>query len=129
VSRWPLGNQELELLQYVTEHAPVTVGEAAEHFSAEQGLARTTVATVLERLRAKGYLTRSRQTGPYQYSPSLTRTDLLRGLVRDFATRVLGGSSQPLMQYLVEDADLSEEEIARLRTMVEELVAKESEKW
>ena len=111
----------MEILQYVTHHAPVTVGEVAEYFSNEQGLARTTVATVLERLRGKGYLTRIKKKGPYRYSPRLSRTDLLRGLIKDFATRVLGGSSQPLMQYLVEDADLSEAEIAQLRALVDDL--------
>ena len=119
-----LGDQELEVLGYVSRHAPISVGEVAEHFASTRGLARTTLATVLERLRAKGYLTRARADGPYRYSPSLPRKELLRGLVRDFAARVLGGSPQPLMQYLLEEADLTDEEVTRLQDLVRELEQK-----
>ena len=46
-----IGDQELALLRYVAEEGPVTVGQAAEGFGAPRGLARSTVLTVMERLR------------------------------------------------------------------------------
>src|SRR5258707_353303 len=50
-----LGEQELELLRYVTEHAPVTVAEVMEGYGKQTGLARSTIKTMMERLHKKGY--------------------------------------------------------------------------
>jgi predicted transcriptional regulator len=122
--RAALGNQELEVFQYVAERAPIAVGDVAREFGAQRGLARTTILTVMERLRRKGYLRRRKVEGVYQYSPSVAKSDVLRSLVRDFAQRVLGGSSEPFMAYLLEDAELSEAEIEDLRKLVAERSAK-----
>src|SRR5207249_331104 len=59
-----LGDQELEVLRFVAEHAPISVGEVAERFGEPRGLARTTILTVMERLRKKGFLTRSKAERP-----------------------------------------------------------------
>jgi len=120
--RPPLGEQELALLRFVIDHAPVSVGEAAETFGKAHGLARTTVLTVMARLRKKGYLERARDDGGvYRYSPSVSHAELLRSLVGDFTERMLGGSVQPFVAYLVEKVDLSEEELAALRKLVQRL--------
>ena len=50
-----LGRAELEILQYVVDRNPIRVGEVAEHFAGAGGKARTTILTVMERLRTKGY--------------------------------------------------------------------------
>jgi predicted transcriptional regulator len=114
-----LGDQELEVFQYVAEHAPIAVGDVARDFGAARGLARTTILTVMERLRRKGYLRRRKAAGVYRYSPSIARQEVLRSLVRDFAQRVLGGSPQPFMAYLLEDAELSEGEVEDLKKLVD----------
>ena len=42
-----LGDQELELLQFITEHSPMTVREAYEGYGKDKGLARTTILTTV----------------------------------------------------------------------------------
>ena len=122
MKRPPLGEQELALLRYVIDRAPVSVGEAAEAFGKAHGLARTTVLTMMERLRNKGYLERSRDDGgAYRYSPCVSRAELLRALVGDFTERMLGGSLQPFVAYLAEETELSDEELATLRKLVARL--------
>lgn len=116
-----LGDQELEVLRYVTDHAPISVGEVAEHFHETRGLARTTILTVMERLRGKGYLTRKKDDGTYRYSPSISKEELQRSLARDFADRVFGGSLQPFVMSLAEDADLSADELQELKQLVKKL--------
>src|SRR5688572_11112883 len=92
-----LGCVELEVLQYVADHNPIRVGEVAEHFANTTGRARTTVLTVMERLRAKGYLSRKRIDGTWHYSPKLAKGTLLRGLVRRFVDESLAGSLTPFL--------------------------------
>jgi len=113
-----LGDQELTLLRYVTDHAPVTVREAAEKFGEPHGLARTTILTMMERLRKKNYLTRFKDQGAFQYRPVVAKTELMQTLVRDFVEKSLGGSLSPFVAYLSESKSLTERELADLRRLV-----------
>jgi predicted transcriptional regulator len=45
----------------------------------------------------------------------------MQTVVRDFVDEVLGGSVSPLTPYLVETENLDDEDLARLRSLVEEL--------
>jgi predicted transcriptional regulator len=114
-----ISRAELEVLHHVTERHPATVREVAEHFQETRGWARTTLLTLLERLRGKGYLERTEGEGPNRYLPTVSRAELLGLLVRDFVQRGLRGSIAPVMTYLGE-ADLSDEELDALRRLVRE---------
>ena len=116
-----IGRVELEILQYISEHHPVTVRAVADHAAATKGHVRTTVLNIMERLRAKGCLRRRKIDGIYHYSPTVAKVDFLRGMVRDFVQKSLGGSISPFMAYLSEEAELSERELAELRNLVAEL--------
>ena len=121
MDRPPLGDLELAVLQHISDHGPLTVGEVARLFAAERGLARTTVLTVMERLRGKEYVRRRKVGGVYEYSAKLPASEVLRGLIRDFRERVLGGTLQPFVAYLAEERDLSADEIEALRTLLDKL--------
>jgi predicted transcriptional regulator len=121
MSQPSLGGQELEVWRYIADHAPAPTRQVIEHFAAERGLARTTVLTVLERLRKKGYLSRVRQEGVYHYSPRVPPGEVLQGLVRQFIEKTLAGSVSPLVAYLARTKQLSDDEIADLQRLLEEL--------
>jgi predicted transcriptional regulator len=63
-----VGDQELALLRFIAETGPSTVGEVAEKFGEPRGLARSTVLTMMERLRQKAHLEREQVEGVYRYS-------------------------------------------------------------
>jgi predicted transcriptional regulator len=121
----PLGDQQLEVFNYVAEHAPITLNEVAKQYGEPRGLARTTVLTVMEKLRAKGYLARTKQEGVYRYSPSVNPEEVKKGLIGRFIEKALGGSIIPFIAYLGEKSDFTEEEITALRKRLEELESEE----
>ncbi len=121
MAKGTLGDQELALLRVVADTGPATVGEVAELFGEPRGLARSTVLTMMERLRQKGHLGRRMVNGVYRYRASASSTEVLRGLVRRFVERTLGGSVSPLVAYLDEGAELSDEELRALRQVVDRL--------
>ena len=123
-----VGEQELSVLRYVAEHGPVTVGEVAERFGEAQGLARSTILTMMERLRKKGHLTRRKVEGVFQYSSPLPASELLRGVVGDFVERSLSGSLSPFVTYLAEAEDVSEEELQQLQDVVARLQSRKQRK-
>ena len=119
-----IGQAELEVLNYIQDHHPVTVRQVADHVRAAKGHTRTTVLNVMTRLVAKGYLTRRKAGGVYTYSPRVGKAELLRSLVGDFISRALGGSLSPLVAYLAEDARLSDRDLTELREVVRKLDAR-----
>jgi predicted transcriptional regulator len=123
VTRPSLGEQELELLRFVSERAPIAGSEAAEQFGEAHGLARTTVLTVLERLRKKGYLTRRRREGVYQYSPKVAQAEVVQGLLRDFVEKTLQGSVSPVFAYLARNKHLTDRDLDDIQKLVDELRA------
>ena len=120
-SKAPLGSTEVAILRYIGDHHPIRVGEVAEHVASTTGQARTTVLTIMERLRRKGYLTRKRVEGVYRYSPKVAKTDMLRGLVEHFVDTALGGSVSPFVAYLAEGSPLSEGDLHTLKRLVHEM--------
>src|SRR4029453_12766813 len=117
----PVGDQELALLRFVAEARQATAGEAAERFGQPRGLARSTVLTMMERLRKKGHLTRRQQGGVYQYAPRIAPGAAVREAVKSFVDRTLDGSITPFVTYLGERADVSDEELAELESLLARL--------
>ena len=115
-----IGAEELAIFRFVHERQSATVREVADHF-AESGKARTTVLTVMERLRGKGLLSREKIAGAYRYSATLETSNLLHSLVGDFVSKVLGGSISPLAAYMSESEDISDDELKQLKRLVRDL--------
>jgi predicted transcriptional regulator len=116
-----IGEQELALLRQIADRGTVTVGEAADEFGSGRNLARSTVLTMMERLRQKGHLSRRMVDGVYRYRALASSADLLKGAVQRFVERNLDGSVSPLVAYLSETGELSEKELRDLEKIVARL--------
>src|SRR3954471_13128267 len=122
-----LGPLELDVLRYVADHHPITVREVGAHFAEAAGLARTTVLTVMQRLREKGYLRRKQRGNAQEYSPTIEKAELLEGIVADFVDASLGGKVSPFVAYLTKSAELTKEEVRKLEQLLERIEAREAE--
>lgn len=127
IPKEPLGRLELDVLQYIADHHPITVREVAAHFAATSGQARTTVLTVMERLRDKGYLKRRKASGVHRYSPTISKTDLFDRLVSGFVDEVLGGEVSPFVAYLTRSSLLSDDEVHKLEQLLQRLESRPRE--
>jgi predicted transcriptional regulator len=101
----------------------MTVGEAAERFGEPRELARSTVLTMMERLRRKGYLSRRMAQGVFRYRACASSADLLKDAVQRFVERSLDGSVSPFLAYLSEAPELSDQERQELERIVARLDA------
>jgi predicted transcriptional regulator len=114
----PVGEQEMALLRHIADRGSATVGEAAEAFGTGRDLARSTVLTMMERLRRKGHLSRRLVDGVYRYRAHSSSADLLKNAVGRFVERHLGGSVAPFLAYLSDAGELSEKERRELEKIV-----------
>lgn len=121
-----IGDQELALLTWVAEHDSATVAEVVDGFGVPRDLARSTVLTMMERLRRKGHLSRRQVRGLYRYRSAVGPGDILKRAVESFVERTLGGSVSPVVAYLTESADdLSPEQVRDLEDVLARLRDKE----
>src|ERR1700724_251034 len=122
-----IGDQELMLLRYVAEQGSITVAQAVDGFGATRALARSTVLTMMERLRAKGHLERRRVGGVFQYSSPRSSGELLRGAVHSFVEKTLDGSLSPFVSYLVDSAEVSDQARGELERLIAKLHSQRQE--
>ncbi|HJQ99079.1 MAG TPA: BlaI/MecI/CopY family transcriptional regulator [Candidatus Polarisedimenticolaceae bacterium] len=120
MARGTLGEQETQILREIVENGPGSVGELHTRFGEPKGLARSTVLTMMERLRAKGFLVRKRQDGIFRYAPR-EGGDVLSGVVGRFVENALGGSLSPFVAYLSGRERITEEELRDLERAVDRL--------
>jgi len=116
-----VGEQELGLLKHIADRDGATVGEAADEYGTPRRLARSTVLTMMERLRRKGHLERRLVDGVYRYRARVPAADILKNAVQRFVERNLDGSVSPFLAYLSESSDLSEKERRELEKIVARL--------
>jgi predicted transcriptional regulator len=120
-----IGEQELALLRHIADRESASVAETVEGYGVERGLARSTVLTMMERLRKKGFLSRSMDDGVFRYRALSSSADLLKGAVQRFVERNLDGSVSPFLAYLSDAADLTDRERQELERIVARLDASE----
>lgn len=125
--RGSLGEQETQILREIVENGPGSVGELQARFGEPKGLARSTVLTMMERLRAKGFLVRRRQDGIFRYAPR-AGGDVLSGVVGRFVENALGGSLSPFVAYLSDRERISEDELRDLERALERLRTRRKER-
>src|SRR5690606_34948679 len=98
--------------------------EVLEALTKEPRPAYTTVATLLTRLKEKGYVEAEERNFAYVFRPLVKRDQVVRRKLDDLVQRVLGGAVAPLAAYIAENRNLTPEQIETL----EEIIRSESGK-
>jgi predicted transcriptional regulator len=109
---------ETEILRLVWQLKEATVQEILEQLPDERTLAYNTVQTLLCRLEQKGYLKHHGKGRAHVFSPRVEPEEVIKTTVRDFLGRLFGGDPKPLVQFLAEDGKIDEQDIKRLRQLI-----------
>ncbi len=115
---------ELELLQVLWRDGAVTIAQAQAGLAREQGY--TTVQTRLERLATKGLASKSK-TRPAKYKAKIRKADVSRDDLNVLVRRVTGGRVVPLIAQLVQEHDLTEDDISEIRQLIEDAEQRNAE--
>ena len=117
-----LADRESELMQVLWENGPSTVSEVRERL--KDDLAYTTVLTMLRKLEAKGYVGHEEDGRAHRYCARIARDAARRSALRDLAKRLFKGSNELLLIHLVEEQDLTEGQVRRIRSVLDEAARK-----
>ncbi len=98
-------------MKVVWSHGQATVRDVYEDLLARRKIAYTTVLTMMNVLERKGHLLKKAEGRSFLYRPAKPQRQVVGAMVRDFVRRVFGGSAQPLLVHLLDERQLSAEEL------------------
>ncbi len=108
---------ELQIMQVIWKRGSSSVSEVQQGL--EQGLAYTTVQTMLNILERKGKLTRELRGRAFLYSATVSEAKASHHAVRDLVDRMFGGSSEDLVMSLVKSKQIDAKTLAKLSKRLE----------
>ena len=113
---------ELRILKILWKIGSGTVRQVLDALPAGRGdsPAYTTVMTMMKQLADKDALTVDRERQPFVYTPVVWREQVLGQRVTQFLQTVFDGQAKDLVLHLVEEAELSPEDLRRIETKIKE---------
>jgi predicted transcriptional regulator len=111
-----LTDRESDVMDVLWRRGPSTVAEVRE--SLADDLAYTTVLTILRTLEDKGYVTHEQEGRAHRYAALVERDLAQRSALRALTRKLFQGSTGLVLAHLVEDENLSEEEIERIKRLL-----------
>jgi predicted transcriptional regulator len=107
----PGGYLEYAVLVALWELSVATAKDVHARIGAPSGLAYTTIAKVLDRLCAKGLVSRERVGRAFEYRPRVERPRLERARARDMLRRLFSSEPQPAVATLVDAVESLDPEL------------------
>ena len=119
-ARRKLSPANLEIMKVAWEKGEVTVNDVVEAVNAkrQKPVRRTTIQVQMNRLEDYGWLKHREEGRTYVYSASAEKQKTRREILEDIKNRVFGGSRAELVKCLIEDENVTPEEIKELRALL-----------
>ena len=115
-----ISQAELDVLDVLWRDHPLAASDVADRLQDKNWNIRT-VKTLLSRLVDKNAVGTEQDGRRYLYSPLLSKGDYARSAARKLSDRLFGGRAAPLVAHLAASKELSDEDIAELEALIQEL--------
>jgi predicted transcriptional regulator len=110
-------DRELDVMKVLWDRGSATVSEVRERLPDD--LAYTTVLSVLRTLEEKGHVQHRGEGKAHRYFPLIERRVAGRSALARLIDTVFNGSRELLLTQLLTDRDLTEDELKRLRRLLD----------
>jgi predicted transcriptional regulator len=112
---------ELAVMQRLWEMSRASIRQLADSlYGSDAGASQyATVQKQLERLEAKGVVSRDRSLYVHVFSPAIDRDELIGRRIRAMAEKLCGGSLVPILSHLARSKGLSQKERRALRELID----------
>jgi predicted transcriptional regulator len=111
---------ELEIMNIVWDQKEATVRSVVDELSKKRKLAYTTVATMMKILVDKKILKDRKNDRVHVFLPLLPREEYQTAAITHLTRNVFSGEPRAAVMKLLETQDLDEEELKRLKKIIEE---------
>lgn len=114
-----LSDAEWKVMEILWKNPPKTMMEITNALKEETGWTKHTVMSFLKRMEEKGALHHEEGTRAKLYYPDLKREDAVLQETEEFLDKVFHGKLGLLLNAMVQQKELSEEEIEELHQILE----------
>jgi predicted transcriptional regulator len=112
--------RELDIVSVLWSRGASTVTEVREHLESQDvDLAYNTVLTMLRILEEKGYVGHTEEGRAFRFHALVEQKEAGSSALARTINRLFGGSAEALVAQLVEERNLSQAELRRLRHIVD----------
>jgi predicted transcriptional regulator len=111
---------EQRLMEVIWTHGSATVAEVLEALPERDRPAFNTVQTMLRIMEKKGYLRHEERGRAFIYHAKVERDDAARAAVHSVVKRFFNNSAGLLAVRLLENEELSEQELTQMRRLIDE---------
>ena len=112
------GELQRAVIEAVWELGEASVRQVWKRLCQNKELAYTTVLTAMQRLEQAGWLRHRVEGKKHIYLPTRTRAQAGVGSVRKFVQRMFDGNALMLFRQLVEEGELSDDELQELQYII-----------
>ena len=119
-------DRELDIMSVLWRHGSGTVAEVREVLGENVGY--TTVLKMLQILQAKNAVRHEKEGRAHRYFPLVESADAGGSALRRVMNKIFHGSAELLLATLVENREFSDEEIGRMRSILDRAQEKEDER-
>ena len=110
---------ELEFMSKLWELGSATVRDVQEALAPARKLAYTSAATILRILEQKEFVTSEKQGKTFLYTTTLSKDAYQSRSLRNLSEKLFDNTPASLVARLVDDGDMSEEELDEIRQLLE----------
>ena len=115
-----ISDAELEILEVLwAADGALNANEIRARLNEKKDWERTTVLTLIRRLLDKGVIAQEKRE-VYYYSPCVERSSYVKEETKSFLNKFFKGNAKNLAAALIEDENLSREDIEELRSYFQE---------
>jgi len=111
-------DRELDVMAVLWDQGPSTVADVRDRLPDD--LAYTTVLTILRTLEEKGHVAHEEVGRAYRYRALVERGEARGSALDRVRSKLFAGSTELLLAHLVADQGLSDEELERIRALLDE---------
>ncbi|MCI8599646.1 MAG: BlaI/MecI/CopY family transcriptional regulator [Lachnospiraceae bacterium] len=115
-----ISEAEFEVMKIVWKYAPINTNEITERLVKTTSWSPKTIQTLIKRLVTKGALTYEKQSRVFVYTPLVEEGEYLNKESHSFLKRFYGGEITAMLSAYIENDQLSESELQKLRSLLSE---------
>ena len=120
-----LGRLEMQIMNVVWEKGSATVHDVKDALGKGRKPAYSTILTMMRKIEAKGYLEHDVDNRTYVYRPTISQNVARKSILGDILDRLFEGSPTLLLNSLVEQKQVSKEELNQLQALIKEATENE----
>ncbi len=114
-----LGKLQRAVMEVIWERGEATVRQVWERLSPDKEVSYTTILAAMQRLEKSGWLRHRAEGKSNVYLPTRTREQAGASSVRTFVQGMFGGSALLMFRHLVEEDELSDQELQELQKLID----------